>query len=74
MLIAAYNLRVRILFVITYIDVIHFEFYILVVSFLPLYAHHFLNSFFNVKVLEVMPEFIAFDLWEVQQVLNDEIH
>tara|TARA_B110000285_G_C14587794_1_gene364998 strand:+ start:190 stop:378 length:189 start_codon:yes stop_codon:yes gene_type:complete len=62
MLITAYNLRIWILFVIPNIDVIDFELYILVVCFLPLNAHHLLDRLLDIKILEIMPKFIAFDL------------
>lgn len=43
-------------------------------SLLPLDAHHLVNRISDVEDLKVLPELIGFDLSEVEQILNDEIH
>jgi hypothetical protein len=45
-----------------------------VMSLLPLDAHHLVNRISDVEDLKVLPELIGFDLSEVEQILNDEIH
>ena len=57
-----------------YIYELSMEIQILVLSFLALNAHHFLNSVFNVEDSIVFSELVAFDLGKIQQILNDKAH
>ena len=50
------------------------ELYILIFSFLPLDAHHFLNGVFDVEHKVVLSELVSFNLSEVKQVLDNEVH
>ena len=60
--------------ILTDIDEFSVELYPLVFSFLPLDAHHFLNSVFDVEHKVVFSEFVSFNLSEIKQVLDDEVH
>ena len=74
MLIAADHLALLSLFLIADIEECGVELYILVLGFLPLDAHHFLNGVFDVEHKVILPEFVSFDLCEIKEVLDDEIH
>ena len=60
--------------ILTDIDKFSVELYPLVFSLLPLAAHHFLNSVFDVEHKVVLSEFVSFNLSEVKQVLDNEVH
>ena len=74
MFIAADHMALLSLLIITDIDERGVELYPLVFSLLPLDAHHFLNSVFDVEHEVVLSEFVCFNLSEIKQVLDDEVH
>lgn len=56
------------------IDVVDAEVYILVLGFLLEDAHHFFDAVSDIEFFEVVSKFIAFNLSEVEHVLNYEVH
>jgi hypothetical protein len=47
---------------------------ILVLGFLSLHRHDFLDRIYDIKCLEILPELSSLYLCEIKKILDDEIH
>ena len=74
MFIAANHWALLTLKIIAEIDEISLELQVFIDGFLSLYTHDLLNGVFDVEHKVVLSELVSFNLSEVKQVLDNEVH